>query len=92
MDFIGEARDLREFLVKAVCIFLSRWMDLDAEALYRKSNSITVYLRYSDHPNTQDVTPGVRKHFGSKDILYREIERKPVISFAGKLRENLFSG
>lgn len=77
MDFIGGDRDLREFIVETVCIFLSRWMGLDAEALHRKSNSITVYLRHFQH-DIQDVTPGVRKLFGSKDILYREIESKPA--------------
>ncbi len=78
MDFIGGDRDLREFLVEVVSIFLSRWMDLDTEALHRKSNSIAIYLKHPVRHNIQDVTPGVRKHFGSKDILYREIERKPA--------------
>ncbi|WP_048143766.1 hypothetical protein [Methanosarcina horonobensis] len=78
IDFIGGDRDLRELFVKTVCIFLSCWMGLDAEALHRKSNSITVYLRHSARHDIQDITPGVRKHFGSKDLLYREIERKPA--------------
>ncbi|WP_229389328.1 hypothetical protein [Methanosarcina sp. DH2] len=76
MDFTGGDRDLREFLVEAVCIFLSRWMDMDAEALHRKSNSITVYLKSFVRHELQKTAPGVRKHFGSRDILYREIERK----------------
>jgi hypothetical protein len=78
IDFIGGDRDLREFLVEAVCIFLSRWMGLDAEALHRKSNSITVYFRHLFRHDMYDVAPGVRKLFGSKDTLYREIERKPA--------------
>lgn len=78
MDFSGGDRDLREFIVKAVCIFLSCWMDLDAEALHRKSNSVTVYLKRFVRHDTQEVSPGVRKLFGSKDLLYREIERKPA--------------
>jgi hypothetical protein len=78
MEFIGGDRDLREFLVEVVCIFLSRGMHLDTEALHRKSNSITVYLRRFSRHGMKDITPGVRKHFGSKDILYREIERKPA--------------
>ncbi len=77
MDFVGGDRDLREFIVETVCIFLSRWMGLDAEALHRKSNSSTLYLRHFRH-DIQDATPGVRKLFGSKDILYREIESKPA--------------
>ncbi|WP_440946311.1 hypothetical protein ACSAZL_19960 [Methanosarcina sp. T3] len=77
MDFVGGDRDFRELLVEAVCIFLSRWMDLDVEALHRKSNSITVYLRHFIRHDTQDISTGVRKHFGAKDLLYREIERKP---------------
>lgn len=76
MDFTGGDRDLREFLVEAVCIFLSRWTGLDAEALHRRSNSITVYLRHFVRQDIHEVTPGVRKHFGSKDVLFREIERK----------------
>jgi len=78
MDFIGGDRDLREFLVEAVCIFLSRRAGLDAEALHRKSNSITVYFRHFVRHDMHEVTPGVRKLFGPKDILYREIERKPA--------------
>jgi hypothetical protein len=78
MDFIGGDRDIRDFLVETACIFLSRWMDLDTEALHRKSNSVTVYLRSFVRHDLQKTAPGVRKHFGSKDVLYREIERKPA--------------
>lgn len=78
MDFTGGDRDLREFLVEVVCIFLSRQIGLDADALHRKSNSITVYFRHFVRHNMNDVTPGVRRLFGSKDILYREIEKKPA--------------
>jgi hypothetical protein len=77
MDFTGGDRDFREFLVEAVCIFLSRWMNLDVEALYRKSNSITVYLKNFVRHDPEEVTPGVRKYFGCRDLLYREIEKKP---------------
>ncbi len=77
MDFIGGDRDFREFLVEAVCIFLSRWMSLDVEALHRKSNSITIYLRNFARHDPEEVAPGVRKYFGSKDLLYRELEKKP---------------
>ena len=77
MDFTGGDRDFREFLVEAVCIFLSRWMNLDVEALHRKSNSITVYLKSFVRHDLQEISPGVKKYFGSRDLLYREIERKP---------------
>jgi len=77
MDFVGGDRDFRELLVETVCIFLSLWMDLDVEALHRKSNSITVYLSHFVRHDTRGITPGVRKHFGAKDLLYREIEQKP---------------
>lgn len=78
IEFTGGDRDLREFLVKIVCLFLSRWMNLDTEALHRKSNSITVYPKYFVRHDIQDISPGVRKYFGSKDILYGEIEKKPA--------------
>jgi hypothetical protein len=77
VDFTGGDRDLREFLVEAVCIFLSRWMNLDVEAIHRKSNSITIYLKSFVRHDLQELAPGVRKYFGSRDILYREIEKKP---------------
>lgn len=77
MDFIGGDRDFREFLVGIVCIFLARWMNFDVEAVHRKSNSITIYLKSFFRHDLQEKAPGVRKHFGSKDLLYREIERKP---------------
>ena len=77
MDFIGGDRDFRELLVGAVCIFLARWMNFDVEAVHRKSNSITIYLKSFVRHGLQDQAPGVSKHFGSKDLLYREIERKP---------------
>lgn len=77
MDFTGGGRDFREFLVEAVCIFLSNWMNLDVEALHRKSNSITVYLRNFVRHDPEEVAPGVRKYFGCRDLLYREIDKKP---------------
>ena len=77
MDFTGGDRDFREFLVEAVCIFLSRWMNLDVEAMHRKSNSITIYLKSFIRHDLQEVAPGVRKYFGSRDLLYREVEKKP---------------
>lgn len=76
MDFTGGDWDFREFLVEAVCIFLSRWMSLDVEALHRKSNSITVYLRNFVRSDPKEVASGIRKYFGSRDLLYREIEKK----------------
>ena len=77
MDFTGGDIDFREFLVEVVCIFLSRWVNLDVEAIHRKSNSITIYLRSFIRQDLQEVAPGIRKYFGSRDILYREFERKP---------------
>lgn len=77
MVFTGGDRDFREFLVEAVCIFLSRWMNLDVEALHRKSNSITVYLINFARHDSEEEAPGVRKYFGFRDFLYREIEKKP---------------
>lgn len=77
MDFIGGDKDFRELLVEVVCIFLSRWMNLDVEALHRKSNSVTIYLKSFVRHDLQKAAPGVRKHFGSKDLLYREVEKKP---------------
>ncbi|MHB8102062.1 MAG: hypothetical protein ACYDEF_07790 [Methanosarcina sp.] len=77
MDFTGGDIDFREFLVEVVCIFLSRWANLDVEAIHRKSNSITIYLRSFVRQDLQEVAPGIRKYFGSRDILYREFERKP---------------
>jgi hypothetical protein len=76
MDFTGGDRDFREFLLEAVCIFLSRRMDLDVEALHRKSNSITVYLKTFIRHDPAGIAPGVRKYFGSRDLLYRELEKK----------------
>ncbi len=72
MDFAGGDRDFCEFLVEAVCIFLSRWMNLDVEALHRKSNSITVYLRNFVRHDPEETAPGARKYFGSRDLLYTE--------------------
>lgn len=77
MDFIGGDRDFRELIVEVVCIFLARWMNFDVEAVHRKSNSMTIYLRSFVRHGLQEKAPGVSKHFGSKDVLYREIERKP---------------
>ncbi|MDD3246644.1 MAG: hypothetical protein PHF18_07325 [Methanosarcina sp.] len=77
MDFVGGDRDCRELLVGAVCIFLARWMNFDVEAVHRKSNSITIYMKSFVRHELQEKAPGVSKNFGSKDLLYREIERKP---------------
>lgn len=77
VEFTGGDEDFREFLVEAVCIFLSRWMNLDVEALHRKSNSITVYMTNFVSPDKEETAPGVRRYFGSRDLLYREIEKKP---------------
>ncbi|AKB20171.1 MULTISPECIES: hypothetical protein [unclassified Methanosarcina] len=78
MDFVGGDRDFRDFVVEAVCIFLACGLNFDVEAVHRKSNSITIYLRSFFRHGMQDKAPGVRKYFGSKDVLYREIERKPA--------------
>jgi len=78
MDFIGGNRDFRDLLVEAVCLFLARWMNFDVEAVHLKSNSITIYLRRFVWDDLQKPAPGVRKYFGSKDLLYREIEQKPA--------------
>lgn len=77
MDFIGGDRDFRELILEAVCIFLSRWMSLDVEAVHRKSNSVTVYLGTFVRHDQEEIAPGVRKYFGSRDLLYRELEKKP---------------
>ncbi|RXA21447.1 hypothetical protein EQO05_01945 [Methanosarcina sp. MSH10X1] len=77
MDFTGGDRDFREFLLEAVCIFLSRWMNLDVEALHRKSNSVTVYLQPFLRQEPEEAATGVRKHFGSRDFFYRELEKRP---------------
>lgn len=77
MEFTGGDRDFREFLAKVVCIFLSRWMSLDVVALHRKYNSITIYLTDFFRIDPEEVAPGIRKYFGSRDFLYREIEKKP---------------
>lgn len=78
MDFVGGDRDFCELLVEAACIFLARWMNFDVEAVHRKSNSTTVYLRSFASNGLQEKAPSVMKFFGSKDILYKEIERKPA--------------
>ncbi|MCQ1537099.1 hypothetical protein FTO70_15745 [Methanosarcina sp. KYL-1] len=77
MDFVGGDRDFRELLIEIVCIFLARWMNLDVESVYRKSNSSTIYLRSFVRHDPQEIAPGVWKYFGSKEVLYREVERKP---------------
>lgn len=77
MNFTGGDHDFREILVTIVCIFLSRWMDLDVEALHKKSNSIAVYLKNFVRHDPSLVSPGVKKYFGSKDLLFREIDNKP---------------
>lgn len=78
MDFVGGDRNFCEFLVEAVCIFLARWMNFDVEAVHRKSNSITVYFRSYAGNGVLGKASGVKKFFGYKDTLYREIERKPA--------------
>lgn len=77
MDFVGGHRDLRELLVETVCLFLARWLDLDLETVYLKSNSTTIYLKPFVRNEAQEIPPGVLKYFGSMDGMYREIERKP---------------
>jgi hypothetical protein len=77
IDFTGGDKDFREFLIEAVCIFLSRWMNLDVEAIHRTSNSITVYMKKFVRQDMHEIAPGIRKYFGSRDLLYSEIEKKP---------------
>ncbi len=77
LDFVGGQRELRELLVETVCLFLARWMNLDLETVYRKSNSTTIYLKPFTRHEAQEIPSGVLKYFGSMDRMYREIERKP---------------
>lgn len=77
MSFVGGDRDLRELLVETVCLFLGRWMNLDLEAVHRKGNSTTIYLKSFVRHESLEIPPGILKYFGSMDGMYREIERKP---------------
>lgn len=77
MNFTGGDHSYREILVAIVCIFLSRWMNLDVEALHRKSNSVSVYLKHFSSHDPDSILPGIKKYFGSKELLFREIENKP---------------
>lgn len=76
MSFLGGDRDIRELVVETVCLFLARWMSLDVEAVHRKSNSTTIYLKPFARHEQGEIPPGVLKYFGSMDSMYGEIERK----------------
>lgn len=66
---------LRAFLAEAISIFLGRYLSLDVSFVHRKSNSILIFLK--EYRSDTDITPGVRKNFGTLDYTFKEIKSRP---------------
>lgn len=77
LSFCGGSRELRELMGEIVSIFMARWMGLDVDAAYRKFNSITIHFKKFVNTGPWQIPPGVLKYFGSREAIYKEIEKKP---------------
>ncbi|HEY3360434.1 MAG TPA: hypothetical protein VGK06_01035 [Methanosarcina sp.] len=64
----------RDFFAQLVVHFLSRWRQLDVENVFRRSNSTQISFRRNTSTSSNETMPGIRKHFGYLDFLWRELD------------------
>ena len=64
----------RDFFAQLVAHFLSRWQQLDIEHVFRRSNSTQVSFRRNTSTSSNEIMPGIRRHFGYLDVLCKELD------------------
>lgn len=64
----------RDFFAQLVAHFLSRWKQLDVEHVFRRSNSTQISFKRNTSISSNEIMPGIRKHFGYLDVLCKELD------------------
>ncbi len=64
----------RDFFAQLVAHFLSRWRQLDVEHVFRRSNSTQISFKKNASVSSNEIMPGIRKHFGYLDVLCKELD------------------
>jgi len=67
---------LRDFFAEQVALFLVQWKHLDIDSIYRRSRSLRIDFK-SISTELDEIPPGIMKHFGYLDDMYRGIKDKP---------------
>ena len=81
----------RAFISEKICIFLALYLNLDVSFVHRKSNSVRIYLREYSSIGLE-LPPGVIKHFGAFDAVFKEIRSRPDfwISLIGRYKQQRY--
>lgn len=66
---------LRDFFAEHVSLFIAKWKQLDIDGLYRRSKSVRIDFKKTTLLSGE-VPPGIKKHFGHLDDIYREFSEK----------------
>ncbi|MGP8329869.1 MAG: hypothetical protein ACT6FF_06085 [Methanosarcinaceae archaeon] len=67
---------LRDFFAEHIALFIAKWKQLDIDDLFRRSKSIRITFKKA--PVASGKVPyGIKEHFGSLDLVYRELRNKP---------------
>lgn len=64
----------REFFAQLIAHFLSKWKQLDVEHIFRRANSTQISFKKNQSVSSNEVMPGIRKHFGYLDIVCKELD------------------
>ncbi|MGP8321289.1 MAG: hypothetical protein ACT6FE_03055 [Methanosarcinaceae archaeon] len=67
---------LRDFFAEHIALFISKWKHLDINDLYRRSKSIRIDFKKAPFASGK-VPPGIKKHFGDLDRIYKELRSRP---------------
>lgn len=87
----GGDPSFRAFISEKISIFLGLFLNLDVSFVHRKSNSVRIYLKEYSSLGLE-LPPGVIKHFGSFDAVFKEIKSRPDfwISLIGRYRQQRY--
>jgi hypothetical protein len=64
----------RDFFAQLVAHFLARWKQLDVEHVFRRANSTQISFKKNLSMSSNEIMPGIRKHFGYLDIICKELD------------------
>jgi len=64
----------RDFFAQLIAHFLARWKQLDVEHIFRRSNSTQISFKKNPSMSSNEIMPGIRKHFGYLDIVCKELD------------------
>jgi hypothetical protein len=72
--FSNDTVNSRDFFAQLVAHFLARWKQLDVEHIFRRANSTQISFKKNLSMSSNEIMPGIRKHFGYLDIICKELD------------------